>query len=90
MKRWDILRRPFLCAFKRIPALVAALCRLHNFCIENSGNVVPLRLCDIVAIRQCVSNNLNEAEEVRLGKKNHPLSLVNAADGIRSETRLCP
>ena len=86
VQRWGILRRPLLCNFQRIPALITALCRLHNFCIDNRENVAPTRSSDIVAIRRCARKNANGADEVRLDENNRPVSLLNAADGIRSDT----
>ena len=38
VQRWGILRRPLLCGFEKIPALMTALCKLHNFCIDMKEN----------------------------------------------------
>ena len=90
VQRWGILRRPLLCSFQRIPALVTALCRLHNFCIDNRENVAPPRSCDTTAIRRCAANNANGAEEVRLDENNRPVSLLNAADSVSCDTGTRP
>ena len=86
VQRWGILRRPLLCKFQRIPALVTALCRLHNFCIDHSENVPKSRSRDLIAIRRSAKHNGGGADEVRLDESNRPVSLLNAAEGIRAGT----
>jgi hypothetical protein len=40
--RFGVLWRPLRCEFERIPGLLNALCRLHNFCVlENEPPPLP-------------------------------------------------
>ena len=59
---------------------------MHNFCIDYSENVPKSRSHDLVAIRRSAKHNGGAADEVRLDESNRPVSLLNAAEGIRAGT----
>ena len=37
VQRWGVFWRPLRVAYRRVPLLIRASCRLHNFCVEKMG-----------------------------------------------------
>ena len=85
--RWGILRRPLGMSILKVPALVTCLMKLHNFCINNSGNCTPSTLrVDERAIRNFTArssristvSHSDTAEAVRLNEHGSPDVLTGA------------
>jgi hypothetical protein len=51
--RFGVLHKPFpnVISMRQIIALTMCLCRLHNFCIDNNNEVIPIsKYSDVLAI----------------------------------------
>ena len=61
--RWGILRTALSCSISRVGPLVMCLCRLHNFCVNESSSKIspkPSRM-DEAHIRQSTTRNATES-----------------------------
>ena len=90
VQRWGILRRPLLCGIEKIPALVTALCKLHNFCIDMQENAPGASKKDLRAIARSAAAHSGGGEMVTLDKNQRPVALLNTADGVNRDTGIQP
>ena len=84
--RWGILQKPLLVGFSRVVPLMACLCKLHNFCIDNEENVPRAAKKDLKYIQQQAS--LYESEEVCLDEFERPKALLNCANSMLADTKM--
>ena len=79
-----------LYAFHRISSLVQCLCKLHNFCIDESERTPPPRKADKTAMRRIARKFGNNQKEVQLDESNRPVDLLNFANGVFKDTGIRP
>ena len=80
--RWNIMRRPLTMSALKVPALVACLMKLHNFCIDHDSRCTPSPIHEDERFLRYVARR-NKARYFELDTTGRPTALIGSRHHFR-------